>query len=241
MNNIFETEFKTPVSLCNNKGVLSIPSVVALFGDLATYHAAELKVGLDVLGPKGLFWLAVKTKVKFHRLPAMMEKISAATWPEKPNRIRCNRYYTLSNSEELLVEGKTEWAVIDINSGRLQKVEGIYPETLLHLENKVCDEPFDRFMIDFSSSNDFGSYTVKSTDIDLGNHMNNAVYLRAFFGMLSCEEIEKLNIKEIEITYKTPCFEGETLTVRKIDGDGCFYLAMLHKDGSIASIIKLIF
>lgn len=241
MNKRFETKFKTPVSLCESNGKLSIPAAVALFGDLASYHATKLKVGLDILSPKGLFWLAVKTKVKVHRLPSMMEEITAFTWPEKPNRIRCNRFYALKSEGELLIEGKTEWAIIDTNTGKLQRTDDIYEDGFEFSEDRVCEEPFDRFNIDLSNGENFPAYTVKSTDIDIGNHMNNAAYVRAFFGMLSCEEIEKLNIKEMEITYKTPCFEGETLTVKKVDGDGCFYLAMLHKNESIASIIKLVF
>ncbi len=241
MNNIFETEFKTPVSLCESNGKLSIPAAVALFGDLATYHAAQLNVGLDILGPKGLFWLAVKTKVKIHRQPLMMENVKAFTWPEKPNRIRCNRYYALKSDCELLIEGKTEWAIIDTNSGKLQRADDIYEEGFEFSGDIVCEEPFDRFNIDLSEAKDLTAYTVKSTDIDIGNHMNNAAYVRAFFGMLSCEEISKLNIKEMEIAYKTPCFEGETLTVKRIDKDNCLYLAMLHNDESIASVIKLIF
>ncbi|MBQ8203341.1 MAG: hypothetical protein IJZ75_03575 [Clostridia bacterium] len=241
MNNIYKSQFKLPVSLADNNGRLSIPSVFYLCCDLATYHAAELKVGLDILGPKGLFWLAVKTKIKIHRLPSMMENIEAITWPEAPNRIRCNRYYAIKSGEELLIEGKTEWAVIDINTNRLQKVEGIYPEELVHLEDTVCDEPYEKFNLDFKDGKDFGSYTVKSTDIDVGNHMNNAAYARAFISLFTCEEINKMNIKEVEITYKAPCFEGENLTVKRIDTEDAIYLAMLHNDSSLASAIKLTF
>ena len=227
-----------PVSQCDNEGKLSIPSIFSIFMDMATFHAAELGVGLDKLGPKGLFWLTVKTKIKIIKRPAMLETVNAITWPQKPNRIRFNRFYTLNSNDEMLIEGKTEWAIIDTNSGKLQRAEDVYPDSIMHSEDTVCNTPFEKFNIDFLNAECIGKYTVKSTDIDIGNHMNNAAYIRAFFGFISCDELANMEPKEIEIAFKSPCFEKETLDVKRITEGKNLYLAFIHKDNSVASTIK---
>lgn len=239
MENKLIKTMQIPVSLCDNTGALSIPSIFSIFMDLASFHAAELGVGFDKLGPKGLFWLTVKTKIRIYKRPNMLETVNAITWPQKPNRIRFNRFYSLNSNDEVLIEGKTEWAIIDTNSGKLQRAEDVYPDTINHLEETICDAPFEKFNLDFLNAEDIGTYIVKSTDIDIGNHMNNAAYIRAFFGFISCEESSNTNPSEIEIAFKSPCFEKETLKVKRINIENNLYLAFLHNNNTVASVIKL--
>ena len=105
MENKLIKTMQIPVSLCDNTGALSIPSIFSIFMDLASFHAAELGVGFDKLGPKGLFWLTVKTKIRIYKRPNMLETVNAVTWPQKPNRIRFNRFYSLNSNDEALIEG----------------------------------------------------------------------------------------------------------------------------------------
>jgi acyl-ACP thioesterase len=89
------------------------------------------------------------------------------------------------------------------------------------------------------SAETIGTYTVKSTDIDIGNHMNNALYVRAFFGFISCDDLTNSEPTEIEIAFKSPCFENEVLNVKQIKTEENLYLAFLHEDTTVASVIKL--
>ena len=123
-------ELTVRASQCDAAGKLGIPAVFALFMDMATEHADALGIGLRELGKRGLFWLAVRTRVRLYRRPAMLEKVQAATWPEKPGRIRCNRDYTVAAGDELLAQGRTEWAVIHPETGKLVSAGEIYPPEL---------------------------------------------------------------------------------------------------------------
>ena len=51
--------------MCDNTGGIGIPAIFSLFMDLATEHGAMIKMGAEDLAEKGLFWLTVKTKVKW--------------------------------------------------------------------------------------------------------------------------------------------------------------------------------
>jgi len=232
-------EFKVPISLCDDRSLMSYPAIFSLFMDLASEHGPEIGLGLDDLGKKNLFWLTVKTKVKVHRRPDMLTPVAASTWPEKPGRVRCNRYYTLHCGEELLAEGKTEWALIDTVSGRLCRFADVYPQDLPHIDDTVCDEAFTRIGEDFSDSVCLGTYTVKSTDIDLGRHMNNAAYVKALFGFFTTGQLAKMDITDIEVTFKNACFEGEELQVYRRDAnDGC-EIGFIKADGKSAFLAKL--
>ena len=232
----FEKSLKVLTSMCDNTKCLSIPYTFSLFMDLAAEHGTDIGVGADDLAKKGLFWLTAKTKIIFHSRPEMMETITAATWPEAPGRLRCNRYYALSSGTSLIAEGKTEWALINIESGRLEKTIGIYPPELEHIEDKVCDLPFRKISEDFENCSEIAKYAVRSTDIDLGQHMNNAVYANILFGAFSCKEIADLAPTEVEIIFRSPCFEGETLSIRRRDAENGLEIGMIKKDGKAAAV-----
>ena len=65
-------------SLCDFDGKLSIPDCFSVFQDIAADHAERLGVGADAMINRGLFWLTVKTKIRFLRRPAMPETVTVS-------------------------------------------------------------------------------------------------------------------------------------------------------------------
>ena len=235
-----EKSLKTLVSQCDNHGKISIPNVFSLFGDLASEHAPMIGLGSDVLAEKGLFWIAVRTKIKVRRLPLMNSDFLAESWPEAPGRVRCNRYYSLSDADGSLVEGKTEWAIINLESGRPQKLSEVYPEELIHLEDTVCDEDFHKLSDKFEDAALLGKYTVRSTDIDIGQHMNNAKYIHALFGLFSTSELDEMDITDVEINFRSQAYEGDELSfyIRNSE-DGAREIGAIRPDGTVAATIRI--
>ena len=206
-------------SMCDASGRLGVPDTFALFMDIATEHAEQLGIGMNGLMKQGLFWLTARTRVRFHRHPAMVETVTARTWPEKPERSRCNRDYVLEANGEILAEGKTEWMIMNLKTGRLYPTDSVFPEDLELLEDRVLPGPFMRMSDDFTDLDDFGSYTVRSTDIDLGGHMNNAAYVRAIAGAFSASAWQEMDIHEMEVAFRAQCYEGSVLRIQRRAGE----------------------
>ena len=202
-------------SVCDREMKLSIPDLFAQFMDVATLHAERLGVGAQAMMAKVLFWLTVK------------------------ERVRAIREYRLEKDGELLAEGKTEWAVIEIASGKLCPMAAIFPPELELATESAYPAPFARISPDFSGAETLGSCTVRSTDIDLGGHMNNIAYLRAAFGVLPAEELKAMPQGGVEIIFRSPCFEGEELTLARRLTDTGWELAVLKQNGTPAAFLKL--
>lgn len=213
MSEILRKEAIIPISRCDFEGVLGIPETFSLMMDLATEHAQSIDLGVGTLGKKHLFWLAVRTRVHFLKRPKLEEKVVLSTWPEQPQRLRNNRSYLIEKDGERLVEGKTEWAILDTETNRLVKGEDVYPEGLVYEPDSVFDDPFERVRDSFEESEKFAEYTVRSTDIDLGGHMNNSAYLRALFSVFSTAERKAMEIRGVDVRFVAPAFEGETLSI----------------------------
>ena len=221
MQGYFERELTILPSMCDAAAKLGVPNAFALFMDIATEHAEALGIGMNGLMKQGLFWLTVRTRIRFIERPALTETVTVRTWPETPERSRCNRDYAILRDGRAIVEGKTEWMIMNMKTGRLSPVNGVFPEDLELLEDRVLPEPFMRMTDDFDGAGTLGTYTVRSTDIDLGGHMNNAAYIRAIAGMFSSQDWQAMDIHEMEVSFRAPCFEGETLLVQRRDtGEG---------------------
>lgn len=227
------------VSSCDHNARLSFVGIFNIFMDIATEHASLLNIGNDALSESNCFWVAAKTRINVIRRPFVNEELQVATWPEKPGNIRCNRYCTISDSDSVIIAAKTEWTILDANTGRPQRTKDIYPEGLEYVEDSVCVEPFERFKTDFNKCEEISVHRVVSSDIDMSRHMNNVAYIRMVLSAFTCEELDKMAIKEIEIAYKAQCYEGETLSVRRCVTQSGMEIGVLKADGTCAAVLKL--
>lgn len=233
-----EKNFTIVPSMCDSSSRLGIPNTFSLFMDIATEHSDLIKIGPRDFLPEGKFWLTVKTKVHFNHRPKLAEPVTLVTWPEKPEKRRMNRDYELLQDGTVLVAGKTEWALLDTKTGRLFHVEKLYPDDMEIIEHLALPAPFSRFSDDFLDAQSLGIYTVSSLDIDLGGHMNNVAYIRAFASMFSTKKWDSMDIHDVEVWYCSQCFEGEKLNIKqKQVGDGtevCFE----KEDGTAGFLLR---
>ena len=230
----FSKKIRILPSQCDSSGKLGIPDTTALFMDVAADHSDSLGIGQRDLNARGGFWLTVKTMLRFLRRPALGESALLATWPEVPDKRRCLRDYMLSSNGETLCCGKTEWAVLDMATGRLRHVDSIYPEGLELTDRSAMSESFTRFEDETTDGEVLGRYTVLSTDIDLGGHMNNVAYLRAFASLFSSAEWNRIDMHFLEIWYRAQCFEGEELTAYRKAKETCTEVSFIKPDGNCA-------
>ena len=213
--------------------LLSYPDIYALFQNIPVAQSRLFKYDASVMTPKGLFWVTVRSRIRIHRRPAVSEIVELSTWPEKPDRIRGRRNYTFTKGSELLIEGTTDWAILDRNTNRLYMINQLYDPDFEFCQEKVLPEPFYRFTDSFSGES-FAEYTVRSIDIDFEGHMNNVAYVRALFGHFSRAELERMDPKEIEFQYKVSCYEGDRLFWYRHDGgDGLELCAKLENGTEI--------
>lgn len=215
MENYYNKTLAITPSLSDASGSLSIPSVFALFMDIASEHAERLNIGFQVMSAQSLFWLTVKTQVCVTSRPRLMDAVTLSTWLEKPGRMRSVRCYALSSGSETLITGKTEWALINRDTLALTPLAGVYPENLDYSRPNSCPEPFARIPDAFDGVAPYADYRVRSTDIDIGGHMNNAAYVRAIIGSLSNAALQDTPIRKMDVIFRASCYEGDLLSLQK--------------------------
>ena len=221
MENYFEKPITIEPSYCDADGKLAIWQAFNLFMDVATEHAALFGSGWKDLSGRGLFWLTVKTKVVIEDRPKMDDPVVIVTWAGAPNRLRTDRSYELRQGDRTLIRALTEWAVLDTRTGKLIMIDEVFPEGLEFNRASAVPEGFTRVKDHFEGIEPYAEYAIRSTDIDIGGHMNNVAYVRALLGTFSNTELREWQPKSFDVIFRSQSFEGDVLQFyQQPAGDG---------------------
>ena len=238
--NKYTTEIQIMPSQTDYVNRLRYHETFNVFMDLANRHAEILGVDQKTFMDKNLFWLTVKTQIRFYRRPQMSERVQGQTWPVKPTSLRSDRCYRLLDNDGVIAEGRTEWAVMDMNSGRLANLKELFPKDLVFNEEPFSIEDFPRIMPYDDSFVLKDTYRVLSSDIDMGQHMNNVAYVRALMGMFSVEELKAMDIREITVIFKTSAHENDVLSMMYRKDGNILDCGFYFEDGKPSLLAKIV-
>lgn len=237
MENYFEKELYINPSLADADGLLSRYETFNIFMDVADDHAGEIGVAWRHISPRNLFWLTVKTKVIFEERPKLGDTVTLATWVEEPTKLRGDRSYEMRLGDKVLVRGKTEWAVLNTETMKLVPIMDVYPEGLDYSRPTSCPEGFTRIKDRFDPADRYAEYTVRSTDIDIGHHMNNAKYVQALLGTFSNEELRALQPKTFDVLFRNSVYEGDKLIFYKQPVENGFDLRVARESDDMTALL----
>lgn len=206
------------------------------FQDVASRHAMFLGIDdFSLLEKDNALWVVSKTKVKINELPRWNDEISVRTWPMGAEGVRCNRCYQIIKDGEILINGITEWVIIDASTRTLRKVETTsYPNDIDWIKEKSIEDRFRRFKDDFTEDDFVYKRLIRSGDIDVTHHVNNVTYITMLLDTFSVNELESMTLKDIEISYLNESLEGETLSIYRKKADDGYYFKIMKDDGKTA-------
>lgn len=158
------------------------------------------------------------------------DRITVQTWAYDPPRgASFERYYRLYRGDELLAEAGTVWALLNLNTLELCRVGAVEL-------NYGTDEPLPinmRFRLPSLELEEVGTRTVRYSDVDVNNHMNNTRYPDMLCDFIP--EIDALRITGIQLHYVAEAPLGDALTVKRAvteeDGHPVYWFETLRSDG----------
>lgn len=179
----------------------------------------------------------------FYEPAYLMDELTARTWPEQceGRDIRCFRSYRLTKGEQTVALGRTQWAILGPEQKILRFEQSGFPADFPFPDAAAIAEPPVRFHDELTQDELIYTHLVRATDIDMGRHMNNVVYIRLLLDCLPAKELASRRIKSIEAHYASPCLEGETLGVFCRRKERLCRMAVRHADGRPAVLAQIVF
>lgn len=212
----------------NNR--LSAKSVLNIFQDVASIHGEEIGVGYLPMLEKNLYWVLSRIKFDILKIPEINQTVVVETWPHEKGKIDFDRdIRILSETGEVLVIGTSKWCVIDTVARRLQRTDNvtyvgeIYQETTYPDKFLKVTLPSEELAYKFT-------HTVRFSDLDHNQHMNNTNYANLIANALKNKEFT-----HFEINFLNECLENNQIEVSSINTDDGEYVVGKVEDKNVFS------
>ena len=170
---------------CDRDGQLRLITLLNIFQDVADSHANQMGLGYDFCRTKGLAWVGSNYHIRIDRLPRWHETIKVITWPCEERRLGAIRDFRVEDETgHPIIVAASQWILIDF--AKLPQPEK---------EDTTTE------------------FKVRYDDIDVNNHVNNAVYpLWASESVDPAFRLEHVP-QELEIAFKKEGHYGERVKI----------------------------
>lgn len=210
MNKIFSSVYTLRAADFGLYSRLKPSSILDLFQDVAGRHAMELGCDGPTLLKRKLAWVIVKLRFRVLGTAHMYQPVTVSTWPLPAGRIGYQREYRISDAQgNTIVEGSSEWVLMDISSRRIAAAGNVYNLTE-HCEEKVFSDGFPRLRA-FEAEGEAYSCLPPFSDFDLNGHVNNTKYANYVLDALRLPENEV--ISSFQLDYHREVLPGKALEI----------------------------
>ena len=204
---------------CGANGNMKLQLMMDCLQDIAAEHAELLGCGMEDLVESRRIWVLSRLRIRILRFPRLKENLELLTYPSGHDRLQAHREYRISCGGEELVQGSSAWVMLDGTTYRPLAMDKVFLTPLPENEDKPrYFEKFERFL-PFEEGRQM-EFTVGAADIDLNDHLNNAVYGRYIENVLHLlQEGSQEKIAEVQINFQHAGQLGDQICCcGKLDG-----------------------
>jgi len=187
-----------------------------------------LGVGFDELKKSNLYWVLSSVHISVKKLPKWQDITFLETWPSGISGAQFTREFNLySENNDLLVSASTNWVMIDnqTNKPRVPEEYSFLSETKT---TKAVDSIFSKVR---PRKDMFPAFKecAKYSDIDLNNHVNNAVFVRWVENCIG--NIAPRRINSFKIQYLNPVkLNDEVVIFNESTSNAYYFEARINGD-----------
>lgn len=180
--------------------------------DAARLHSIREGFSVFDLFKKGVTWVVSRYHVKINRYPELSEKILIKTWASGKNGYFALRDFEVADERlKPILVATSSWMIIDLQSRRPVKVEGLFPDELV-LEERALEDDFPSLPI-VEKLDHKATFRVLFEDLDYNRHVNNVTYSRWALEAMPKEILFSARPEEVEINYRAEAFYGDEIEV----------------------------
>ncbi|GHU52559.1 acyl-ACP thioesterase [Clostridia bacterium] len=201
---------KVMFSDCDQKGRYKLSSALKVASEIAGFDYTVKGYSHEFLLSKDMLFLVSKVSLKIFTFLQAYQNYKIRTWENgKKGVLFVRGFEILDENGELMIQGISGWALINPRSGKVYKpIEFPYPQEQLN-ETFEC-KPLGK--IQHSELTQLGERTVRYSDLDQNNHVNNAVYSDIAVDVLPNKYYDE-TLDNFRVTYHTAAILGDTITL----------------------------
>lgn len=207
-----EKEYLIRTYECDRNENLRLLTLMNIFQDVADSHASAMGLGLEYCLSKGFAWVGSNYHLQIARLPKMHEKIKVQSWPAVEKKLGAIREFLVqSENGDTLIKASSQWILIDAARRRPIALRENLPMYQV-IGERVIDTEFPKIS-EPQRIDEAAEFFIRFDDIDLNNHVNNAVYPLWASEAVGIDFRAAHTPAEIEVAFKKEGLYGEDIRV----------------------------
>jgi acyl-ACP thioesterase len=209
----FTRQYNVRYSETDFAGKLRPVSVLDYMQDAASGHSAKYRFSVRDLRQRNMTWVVSRYHILLLEYPTFGDSLCVRTWRSGIHgHFALREFEILDEQCKRVAVATSSWAIISLETKRPVKIDSVFPDFPTVPRRAVEDS--------FSSLPKLGNvhleelYPVRMADLDLNDHVNNAVYMEWALETIPQDMLRTCRPAEIEISYRAEAFYGDTIAVR---------------------------
>ncbi|MBQ0148634.1 MAG: acyl-[acyl-carrier-protein] thioesterase [Flavobacteriaceae bacterium] len=222
---------------CYPNAFLKLQEMTNFFQITASEHAILGGVGFNDLQAYNQSWVLNRMRIEIDEMPGWMNQIEVNTWVEELKGAKSTRDFTIERNGKKLVGVSSLWAifnterrrpdVLTINTDHIERFPDLNATEIPHQKIDLTKE-----------SNEFYSYKVQFSDIDIVNHVNNTKYLEWCLNYIDPQIVLENKIKAIDLNFMRELSLGNEIIIEKVEYEK-YILFKVKKEDTICFACQL--
>ena len=163
----------------DEKGYLSLPSLINYLIDCATFHGEEAGVGLDWIAENKMTWVMSSFRLGIRRYPKFGTTIRVSTWATGFRGFLGYRDFLIeSDSGDVIAAGKSDWVFMNMRENKPMNVPAPHANAYGIEKDSALPESFGRRKIrlpdDCTAADPF---VIHESNLDTNGHVNSGQYV----------------------------------------------------------------
>lgn len=228
---IFNEKFKIQSKDIGKGNCVKNRGILEIFENIATHHSDLAGYGPNDIEKTQMSWVLLDWKVKVLKRPQYGQILNVNTWGRTMKKVYTYRDFEMYDEEnELCVIGTSKWTLVNINTGRIEKLtDEIYEKYQLEEKDVFNIGELDKIKIPEEYSNEI-IYKVSRRDIDLNCHMHNLYYLDLAYEVLPDDVYEKRPFNDFRVQYKKEIKFGDIIKCRYTQNEGKYIVTICNEE-----------
>jgi medium-chain acyl-[acyl-carrier-protein] hydrolase len=198
----------------NYKLKLSVVSLMQFFEDIALLQSEEREVGLNYYKENNITWVLHQLEIRIKEYPKYKDKVVVRSFPTSYLRFYAHRVFQVFNeSDDVIINADSIWVFVDTITKKPKTVTddmyAAYCITPGKNELKKLEEVRQLGEVNYDKE-----FTVRWSDIDINNHVNNAKYVVWALETIPIDILNEKDIELIRIVYKKEIKYGSSIKSR---------------------------
>lgn len=226
----FSKKFEVHYYEINTLQEATLLSLLNYLEDSAISHSAFAGYGVNELMAADSGWVLNRWSLKIDRFPKLGEEITVETWPSSFERFYGNREFAiLDSSGKTIVKAASIWIYFNIKKRRPMRIPAEMGDAYGIEETRAFEQPFTDLDFDFESEYT-EEFSIKRSDIDTNNHVNNKKYVEWIMETAPQEIYDNYKVASVQIIYRKEASLGTIIKSDcAIDRDYTQGLRIFHR------------